>query len=185
MAICEMGPGLVQQLGSGGVFMPTASNVIRCTSSRAVAGRNYMILAGYYDSAASADRDLSLNTGGNRLGPYAQGWDPSTGQFVMFALRSTDPVKALLPLEGFGFTVGTARGAGSAAVPTQPAPPARPAVPTAGPPGRSQPSDGYLPSFTCNYDVLCDAAGNVIEGPKSGVRLGNGQICAGFGCTRP
>ena len=42
----------------------------------------------------------------------------------------------------------------------------------------------YVP-YTCNYDVLCDAAGNVIQGPMSGVRLGNGQICAGNGCTRP
>jgi hypothetical protein len=42
----------------------------------------------------------------------------------------------------------------------------------------------YVP-YKCNYDVLCDAAGNVIPGPMSGVRLGNGQICAGNGCTRP
>ena len=42
----------------------------------------------------------------------------------------------------------------------------------------------YVP-YTCNYDVLCDAAGNVIPGPTTGVRLGNGQICAGNGCTRP
>ena len=42
----------------------------------------------------------------------------------------------------------------------------------------------YVP-YTCNYDVLCDASGNVIQGPMSGVRLGNGQICAGNGCTRP
>lgn len=42
----------------------------------------------------------------------------------------------------------------------------------------------YVP-YTCNYDVLCDASGNVIPGPMSGVRLGNGQICAGNGCTRP
>ena len=40
-------------------------------------------------------------------------------------------------------------------------------------------------TYTCNYDVLCDGAGNVIPGPMSGVRLGNGQICAGNGCTRP
>lgn len=45
----------------------------------------------------------------------------------------------------------------------------------------------YVP-YTCNYDVLCDAAGNVIQGPplgSGGVRLGNGQICEGNGCTRP
>ena len=48
----------------------------------------------------------------------------------------------------------------------------------------SDPNCVYVP-YTCNYDVLCDAAGNVIQGPMSGVRLGNGQICAGNGCTRP
>jgi hypothetical protein len=46
----------------------------------------------------------------------------------------------------------------------------------------------YVP-YTCNYDVLCDAAGNVIPGPPLGtggrVLLGNGQYCAGNGCTRP
>jgi len=46
----------------------------------------------------------------------------------------------------------------------------------------------YVP-YTCNYDVLCDANGNVIPGPPidSGQRvlLGNGQYCAGNGCTRP
>lgn len=45
----------------------------------------------------------------------------------------------------------------------------------------------YVP-YMCNYDVLCDAAGNVIPGPplgSGGVRLGNGQICEGNGCTRP
>jgi hypothetical protein len=59
-------------------------------------------------------------------------------------------------------------------------------------PARAQPTpcDGsdincvYVP-YTCNYDVLCDSAGNVIQGPMSGVRLGNGRICAGNGCTRP
>lgn len=42
--------------------------------------------------------------------------------------------------------------------------------------------------YICNYDVLCDAAGNVIQGPplgSGGVRLGNGQICEANGCTRP
>lgn len=42
--------------------------------------------------------------------------------------------------------------------------------------------------YTCNYDVLCDEAGNVIPGPggpENGVLLGNGQTCAGNGCTRP
>lgn len=42
--------------------------------------------------------------------------------------------------------------------------------------------------YICNYDVLCDAAGNVIQGPplgSGGVRLGNGQICEWNGCTRP
>ena len=42
--------------------------------------------------------------------------------------------------------------------------------------------------YTCNYDVLCDDAGNVIPGPggpEVPVQLGNGQICAGNGCTRP
>jgi hypothetical protein len=50
----------------------------------------------------------------------------------------------------------------------------------------SDPNCVYVP-YTCNYDVLCDAGGNVIPGPPdgSGVRLGNGQICAGNGCTRP
>lgn len=45
----------------------------------------------------------------------------------------------------------------------------------------------YVP-YTCNYDVLCDANGNVIQGPplgSGGVRLGNGQICEANGCTRP
>ena len=48
----------------------------------------------------------------------------------------------------------------------------------------TDPNCVYVP-YTCNYDVLCDAAGNVIPGPMTGVRLGNGQICAGNGCTRP
>ncbi len=39
--------------------------------------------------------------------------------------------------------------------------------------------------YTCGYDVLCDEAGNVIPGPESGVKLGNGWTCAGNGCTRP
>jgi hypothetical protein len=42
--------------------------------------------------------------------------------------------------------------------------------------------------YTCNYDVLCDEAGNVIPGPggpEVPVQLGNGQTCAGNGCTRP
>jgi hypothetical protein len=143
MAICEMGPGLVQRLGGGGVFMPGASNVIRCTSSRAVAGRNYMILAGYYASAASAERDLSLNTGGNRLGPYAQGWDPSTEQVVVFALRNNDPARALEPLGSFGFSLGRA-----APPDPNPAEPPR-AVPTAQPPKGQNPagsasSDGVV-----------------------------------------
>ena len=45
----------------------------------------------------------------------------------------------------------------------------------------------YVP-YTCNYDVLCDAAGNVTQGPplgSGGIRLGNGQICEANGCTRP
>lgn len=48
----------------------------------------------------------------------------------------------------------------------------------------SDPNCVYVP-YTCNYDVLCDPAGNVIPGPPNGVRLGNGQYCAGNGCTRP
>jgi hypothetical protein len=49
----------------------------------------------------------------------------------------------------------------------------------------SDPNCVYVP-YTCNYDVLCDAAGNVIQGPPNGrVLLGNGQYCAGNGCTRP
>lgn len=52
-------------------------------------------------------------------------------------------------------------------------------------PGVAQPTQ--VP-YTCNYDVLCDAAGNVIQGPplgSGGIRLGNGQICEANGCTRP
>lgn len=50
----------------------------------------------------------------------------------------------------------------------------------------SDPHCVYVP-YICNYDVLCDAAGRVIPGPPDGrgVRLGNGQICAMNGCTRP
>lgn len=62
-------------------------------------------------------------------------------------------------------------------------------------PGIAQPTpcDGsdincvYVP-YTCNYDVLCDANGNVVQGPplgSGGIRLGNGQICEANGCTRP
>ena len=178
LSVCE--GGLYQQGGTG-IFMPGASNGIRCTSRKAVAGRNYMVLAGYYGSNASANQDLALARGSLRLGPHAQGWDPSTGQLVMFALKSTDPAKALVPLESFGFAVSAATQAPTAAAPTQ----LSPAVPDAGPIGRTQQGDEYLPSFTCNYDVLCDAAGNVIQGPESGVRLGSGSICAGNGCTRP
>lgn len=55
-------------------------------------------------------------------------------------------------------------------------------------PPQCNPSDPTCVSYTCNYDVLCDSAGNVIQGPplgSGGVRLGNGQICEANGCTRP
>lgn len=42
--------------------------------------------------------------------------------------------------------------------------------------------------YTCNYDVVCDEAGNVIPGPggpEVPAQLGNGQTCAGNGSTRP
>lgn len=85
---------------------------------------------------------------------------------------------------GCGGSSGTAQSKPPMAMPTIPTP-ASAGVPSAGPIGSFHPSDGYLPSYTCNYDVLCNSAGKVIEGPQTGVRLGNGQICAGFGCTRP
>ncbi|GAA1721239.1 hypothetical protein [Dietzia cercidiphylli] len=60
------------------------------------------------------------------------------------------------------------------------------------PSGAEMPDPNAQPAFdvpyTCNYDVLCDDAGNVIPGPggpEVGVLLGNGQTCAGNGCTRP
>lgn len=60
------------------------------------------------------------------------------------------------------------------------------------PSGVSFPDPNAAPAvevpYTCNYDVLCDEAGNVIPGsggPENGVVLGNGQTCAGNGCTRP
>ena len=55
-------------------------------------------------------------------------------------------------------------------------------------PPQCNPSDITCVPYTCNYDVLCDAAGNVMPGPplgSGGIRLGNGQICEANGCTRP
>jgi hypothetical protein len=62
--------------------------------------------------------------------------------------------------------------------------PTPPAIAQPTPCDGSDPNCVYVP-YTCNSNVLCDAAGNVIPSPMSGVRLGNGQICAGNGCTRP
>ncbi len=104
-AVCESPqlPGLVTA-GRTGFLMPRASGGIKCTSSRLVAGHNYGILAGYYDSAALADQDLELNRGG--LGPYAKGTDPTSGQVIVFAMKNPNPAIALEPLKRFGFSLG-------------------------------------------------------------------------------
>lgn len=101
-----------------------------------------------------------------------------------FPLGSSVSIDANNYNDGCSVSSGTAPTSPPMAMPTAPAA-ASAGKPSAGPIGQFQPSDGYLPSYTCNYDVLCNSAGKVIEGPQSGVRLGNGQICAGFGCTRP
>ncbi len=105
--------------------LPLARGGLACSIRRDLVsgGGHTAVYVGYYPTMTDLDQDV--RTGYPpvwRVGPNARGYDPQSGQFVVFAMESGSSNRALYPLKRFGFALSRTGEAPPAASPAGPAP---------------------------------------------------------------
>ncbi len=133
--------------------LPNVSDGLVCSARRDLSGSGETgVFVGYYPTMENLDQDVRVAYPPVwRIGPNARGFDPTSGQFVLFAMGSRASERVLSPLKQFGFSVSTwmspsapAQIAPPAAVPSRTAAPSSGDVPSAGPIGKFKNVFGYV-----------------------------------------